>query len=263
MELNVQGVTVHRGHREVLSEVSLTAGPGELVGLLGPNGAGKSTLLGAIAGMLSPTSGQVMVDGLVAHRAPRKEIARRLALMEQQADRSIPLTALEIVELGSLPHQRAFARGDHARRSAEARAALDSVGAGAFADRPWQSLSGGERQRVSVARALAQRPGILLLDEPTNHLDVTAQLDTLDLVSRLGVAVVAALHDLNHAARWCTRVVVLSDGHVAADGPPAEVLTAETVAEVYGVHATVLTHPGDGRPVITFDGTMGGQPPQR
>ncbi|MDN4474032.1 ABC transporter ATP-binding protein [Demequina zhanjiangensis] len=256
MELNVQDVTVHRGHREVLSDVSFSAGPGELVGLLGPNGAGKSTLLGAIAGMLSPTSGQVTVDGLVAHRAPRQEIARRLALMEQQADRNIPLTALEIVELGSLPHHRTFARGDHARRSAEARAALDSVGAGAFADRAWQSLSGGERQRVSVARALAQRPGILLLDEPTNHLDVTAQLDTLDLVSRLGVTVVAALHDLNHAARWCTRVIVLSDGTVAADGPPAEVLTPRTLSEVYGVSATVLTHPSDGRPVIAFDGSI-------
>ncbi|WNM24235.1 ABC transporter ATP-binding protein [Demequina capsici] len=252
MELSVEHVTVRRGRREVLTDVSFSAGPGEFVGLLGPNGAGKSTLLGAIAGMLAPSSGQVMVDGLVAHRAPRREIARRLALMEQQADRSIPLTAVEIVELGSLPHHRAF-RGGHAQRDSEARAALDSVGAGAFADRAWQSLSGGERQRVSVARALAQRPGVLLLDEPTNHLDVTAQLDTLDLVSRLGVTVVAALHDLNHAARWCTKVVVLSHGRVAAEGAPAEVLTGQTLAAVYGVDATVLTHPADGRPVIAFD----------
>ncbi|WP_084124807.1 ABC transporter ATP-binding protein [Demequina sp. NBRC 110054] len=261
MELTVSSLSAARGHREVLSDVSFSAGPGEVVGLLGPNGAGKSTLLGAIAGVLAPVAGEVRVGDLVAHRAGRREMARRVALMEQQADRDIPLTALEIVELGSLPHH-ALGRGDHAQRTAEARAALASVGASALADRRWRTLSGGERQRVSVARALAQRPQLLLLDEPTNHLDVTAQLDTLDFVSGLGITVVAALHDLNHAARWCTRVVVLSRGRVAAEGAPAEVLTADTLAEVYGVHATVLTHPGDGRPVIAFDGTMDGRPPQ-
>ncbi|SEJ12148.1 ABC transporter ATP-binding protein [Demequina mangrovi] len=256
MEVRVEALSVARGHREVLSDVSFAAAPGEIVGLLGPNGAGKTTLLGAIAGMLAPASGRVLLDGDDAHRLPRREAARRVALMEQQPDRDIPLRAADIVALGLLPHRGRFDRGGSPRDAALAREALATVGAEELAERPWTELSGGERQRVSLARALAQRPRLLLLDEPTNHLDVRAQLDTLRFVADLGITAIAALHDLDHAARLCTRIVLLDRGRVAAQGAPAEVLTPEVIASVYGVRATVLTHPEDGRPVIALDSAI-------
>ncbi|MDN4475306.1 ABC transporter ATP-binding protein [Demequina sp. SYSU T00192] len=256
MDVTVESLSVTRGHREVLSDVSLSAARGEVVGLLGPNGAGKSTLLAAIAGMLAPAHGSVLLDGRPAHLVPRREVARRVALMEQHPDRDIPLRAIDIVELGLLPFRRPLARGGDAAHRALAHEALAQAGAAHLADRPWTALSGGERQRVSVARALAQSPELLLLDEPTNHLDIRAQLDTLSFVAGLGITVVAALHDLDHAARHCTRVVLLSHGRVVAQGAPADVLTPATIAAVYGVRATVLDHPADGRPVIALDGAL-------
>ena len=252
--LVIEHLSVDRGQREVLSEVSMSAARGEVVGLLGPNGAGKSTLLAAIAGMLAPRSGRVLLNSHDVHSMPRREVAKHVALMEQHADRDIPLRAIDIVELGLLPHAGAV-RG-HAARTVAAMSALTAAGASHLAARPWGELSGGERQRVSIARALAQHPELLLLDEPTNHLDVRAQLDTLRYVATLDMTVVAALHDLNHAAQHCTHVVLLSHGTVAAQGPPAEVLTPATIAAVYGVGATVLHHPADGRPVIALDAPL-------
>ncbi|WP_062383499.1 ABC transporter ATP-binding protein [Demequina iriomotensis] len=253
MEVRVESLAVARGHREVLTDVAFVAAPGEVIGLLGPNGAGKSTLLAAIAGMLDPARGAVLLDGRPAHLIPRREIARAVALMEQQPDRDIPLRAVDVVELGLLPFRGRFDRGGSPRDVSLARDSLAAAGAAHLSERPWTELSGGERQRVSLARALAQRPRLLLLDEPTNHLDVRAQLDTLAFVSTLGITAVAALHDLDHAARLCTRIVLLDRGHVAALGTPAEVLTPTVIAAVYGVAATVLTHPVDGRPVIALD----------
>ncbi|WP_062517057.1 ABC transporter ATP-binding protein [Demequina gelatinilytica] len=261
MEVRVESLAATRAHREVLTEVSFTVAPGEIVGLLGPNGAGKSTLLASIAGMLAPARGAVLLDGEPAHRIPRRDIARRVALMEQQPDRDIPLRAADIVELGLLPFRGRFDRGGSAHDASLAREALAAAGAAHVADRPWTELSGGERQRVSLARALVQRPRLLLLDEPTNHLDVRAQLDTLAFVAGLGITAVAALHDLDHAARLCSRIVLLDRGRVAALGTPAEVLAPDVIAAVYGVRATVLTHPEDGRPVIALDGAVDQAPP--
>ncbi len=256
MDVSVTGLAVSRGGREVLADVSLEARPGEVIGLLGPNGAGKSTLLSAIAGMLPPTRGVVALDGRPAHRMARREIARHVALLEQQPDREIPLLAGDIVELGLLPFRGRFDRGGSPADAALAAQALATAGAAHLAERPWTQLSGGERQRVSLARALVQRPEVLLLDEPTNHLDVRAQLDTLSFVAGLGITVIAALHDLDHAARLCTRIVLLDRGRVAAAGAPQEVLTPAMLAAVYGVRATVLHHPVDGRPVIALDGAV-------
>ncbi len=255
MEVTVNGLTVERGGRRVLQDVNFTVRDTDIVGLLGPNGAGKSTLLATLAGLLTPTAGTVLMDGASVHDMRRRQVAQRVALMEQHADRDIPLRALDVVELGLLPHHSRLGRGGGASHTAQARRALASAGAAHLEDRDWSTLSGGERQRVSVARAFAQRPQLLLLDEPTNHLDVKAQLDTLGILAQRGMTVVTALHDLNHAARFCSHVVVLSEGHVAAQGAPHDVLTAATIKEVFDVDATVLTHPADGRPVIAFDGT--------
>ena len=251
MELRIDALSVRRGARLAVADVSLTVAPGSRVALLGPNGAGKSTLLAAIAALVPASTGAVTLAGESVHRLPRRHLARRVALLEQHTDAAIPLTAAQIVELGLLPHHRSWSRPDDA--SAQAGAALASVGAGHLAGRAWSELSGGERQRVSVARALAQRPELLLLDEPTNHLDIRAQLETLRLVRDRGITVIAALHDLNHAAAWATHVAVLDRGRLVAHGTPGEVLTPTLIARVYGITATVFDHPRDGRPVLALD----------
>jgi len=192
---------------------------------------------------------------------PRRRRARILALVEQDAVTDLPLTASDAVLLGRIPHRSPLA-GDSAADRAVAEAALARTGATHLADRLVATLSGGERQRVHLARALAQEPRVLLLDEPTNHLDVAAQLATMALVRRLaddGVTVVAALHDLTLAAQTCDHVVLLAPrlpgepgGGVVAAGRVEDVLVPEVLDPVYGVRTTVLRHPVNGRPVLTF-----------
>lgn len=241
--------------RLILDGVTLAPAPGTTVGLLGPNGSGKSTLLRLLAGVLTPTAGVVTLDGDPLTGRPRREIARRLAVVEQQADTQVELTVLDVVRLGRVPHRRAWTPAS-ARDERAVRAALDRTGLTGHADQPWHTLSGGERQRVQIARALAQEPRELLLDEPTNHLDIHHQLDLLTLVTDLPVTAVVALHDLNLAAMYCDEVVVLRAGRAVAAGSPGDVLTEELIAEVYGVRAAVTREGADGRPHVRFLGTV-------
>ncbi|KUO17235.1 ABC transporter ATP-binding protein [Streptomyces dysideae] len=239
----------------MLDGASLAPEPGSTVGLLGPNGSGKSTLLRLLAGLLAPTAGVVTLDGTPVADLPRRDIARRLAVVEQQADTQIELTALDVVRLGRVPHRRAWTPAS-AHDDEAVHAALDRTGLTDRAGQPWQTLSGGERQRVQIARALAQEPRELLLDEPTNHLDIHHQLDLLALVTALPVTTVVALHDLNLAAMYCDQVVVLHTGRVVACGAPGDVLTEQLIADVYGVRAAVSKDGPDGRPHVRFLGTL-------
>ncbi|WP_432117569.1 ABC transporter ATP-binding protein [Streptomyces sp. bgisy032] len=242
--------------RLVLDDVVLAPETGSTVGVLGPNGSGKSTLLRLLAGLLAPTAGVVTLDGSPLAGLPRRTVARRLAVVEQQVDTQVELTVLDVVRLGRVPHRRAWtpASADDDRA---VRAALERTGLADRAGQRWHTLSGGERQRVQIARALAQEPRELLLDEPTNHLDIHHQLDLLTLVTGLPVTTVVALHDLNLAAMYCDRVVVLRAGRVVAGGTPAEVLTERLIAEVYGVRADVRREGAGGRPHVRFLGTLG------
>ncbi|WP_129336749.1 ATP-binding cassette domain-containing protein [Cellulomonas endophytica] len=269
--LRLEGVGTRLGGRWVVDGVDATPPPGRLTGLLGPNGAGKSTLLRLVAGVAAPEAGTVLVgtsdevpapapqdaagrpDGALVplHRLPRRRRARAVALLEQESSLAVPFTVREVVALGRIPHRGLSAPG---RDEAVVASALVAAGADHLADRAWSQLSGGERQRVQIARALAQEPSLLLLDEPTNHLDVHAQLATLALVRSRGTTAVAALHDLTLAAAWCDHVLVLDGGRLVAAGAPADVLTAELVARVWGVRCEVLVHPRTGHPVIAFDG---------
>ncbi len=246
--------------RTILDGVDCTAPPGAVSGLLGPNGSGKSTLLRVLAGVRAPSTAParagaaVLFDGVDLLAMPRRHRARVLALVEQDATTDLPLSVLDAVLLGRIPH-RSLLAGDSAADRAVALAALARVGMSAFADREVATLSGGERQRVHMARALAQEPALLLLDEPTNHLDIAAQLDTMRVLRDLaddGVTVLAALHDLTLAAQTCDHVVVLSEGRVVAAGDVHDVLVPEVLDPVYGVRSEVLVHPRTGRPVLTF-----------
>ena len=240
--------------RTIVDGVDCTAPAGALTGLVGPNGSGKSTLLRLLAGVLGADRGEVDFAGSDLLGLRRRERARRLTVVEQDASAELPLTVRDAVLLGRIPH-RSLLAGDSAADHAIADEALARTGMTLFADRTLSTLSGGERQRVHMARALAQRPRLLVLDEPTNHLDISAQLETVALLRELadeGVTVLAALHDLTLAASVCDHVVVLGGGQVVAAGPVGEVLVPEVLDAVYGVRCTVLTHPETGRPVLSF-----------
>jgi iron complex transport system ATP-binding protein len=252
--LSVAHVTDDIDGTLILDGLVFEAPAARVTALLGPNGAGKSTLLRAIAGIRRPASGTVHFAGEDLLALRRRERARRVALVEQDATTELPLTSRAVAALGRTPHEALLGGRDPSSEPAVTRA-LTEAGALPLAEREVPSLSGGERQRVLLARALAQEPRLLLLDEPMNHLDIAAQLDVLALLARLadeGVTVVAAMHDLALAAAHADHVVVLSHGRVVAAGPTATTLTPELIREVYGVRAAWTTHPLTGAPLLAL-----------
>jgi iron complex transport system ATP-binding protein len=241
--ISASDVSVDYDGRLVVDGVELHAGPGEMVGLIGPNGSGKTTLLRTLYAALRPRAGLVTVDDEPVTRLRGAELARRIAVVAQETPSDLPVTVADMVLLGRAPHRSALAalsREDHRA----AAAALTRVGARHLADRRYATLSGGEKQRVLVARTLAQQADHLLLDEPTNHLDIGYQHELLRMVGRLGVTTVVVLHDLNLAARYCTRLVLLDHGQVVVAGTPDEVLTPDTLRRVYGIHVERVTVSG-------------------
>ncbi|MGI8311442.1 ABC transporter ATP-binding protein [Saccharopolyspora hattusasensis] len=254
MSLRALDVSWSRGGAAIVNGIRIEVEPGSTLGLLGPNGSGKSSLLRLLAGLRQPSSGRVLVDDVDITGIGRRALARRIALVEQESTTELDITVTEVVSLGRTPHRSSW--GTAQDTDAEAvRRALMHADLEALADRRWHTLSGGERQRVQIARALAQQPTELLLDEPTNHLDIAHQFALLELVRRLPVTAVVALHDLNLAATFCDGLVVLQRGAVVAAGSPAEVLTEDLVRTVYGVECAITKPNPEGPPHIRFTGT--------
>lgn len=249
--LEIRDVHVTAGRATLVGGVSLTVGPGEVVGLLGPNGSGKSSLLRTVYRVNTPASGTVLVDGTEVRDRPVRWVAQRVGVVVQDMPTDFPLTVREVVAMGRSPHKRPLA-ADEPVDHALVDAALELLDLTALAGRRFGTLSGGERQRALVARALVGRPSLLVMDEPTNHLDVRHQLELLGLVRELGLPALVALHDLNLAARYCDRLCLLDGGRAVATGTPTEVLTPERIGEVYGVTATVLDHPTANCPLVVL-----------
>lgn len=222
----------------IVDGVTIDVAPGSTVGLLGPNGSGKSSLLRLLAGLRPTSSGVVRLGGDPIAGLSRRQVARRLAMVEQESATDADPTVRDVIGLGRLPHRAPWSPETANDRAMVAGAAA-TMRTVHLLERSYMTLSGGERQRVQIARALAQEPTELLLDEPTNHLDVRHQLELLELVRATPTTTVMALHDLNHAATFCDRLVVLDGGRVRAAGRPADVLTPALLAEVYGVEAVV------------------------
>ncbi|MFC3127116.1 ABC transporter ATP-binding protein [Pseudoroseomonas globiformis] len=239
------------GGRMVVDGVTLEVTPGRILGLLGPNGSGKSSLLRLLAGLRRAGGGAVTLEGQDLSTQRRAALARRIAVVEQQAATEAPVSVLDIVRLGRTPHRGPFSAWTAADNAAVERA-LQQTGLEGLRQQPWHTLSGGERQRAQIARALAQEPRELLLDEPTNHLDIRHQLEILALLRRLGLTTIVALHDLNLAATFCDRLVLLRDGRVQCAGRPEEVLTRDTIQAVFGVAVDVETSQQSRRPHIRF-----------
>ncbi|WP_066588375.1 ABC transporter ATP-binding protein [Corynebacterium provencense] len=242
--IEARDLAVRFGPVTAVDGVSLTVADHGVLGLVGPNGSGKTTLLRCLYGALGPTSGDVLLDGTSLSAMHRRAVARRIAVVAQEHhDPATPISVAELVMLGRLPHQGIMAQTTDEDRTTVV-GALESVGLGALAARDVAVLSGGERQRALIARALAQQAGHVLLDEPTNHLDIRFQHDVLELVSELpGAAVV--LHDLNLAARYCDRIVVLDAGKVVAAGTPSQVLVPEILEPVYKVRVRRVEFDGE------------------
>jgi len=236
--LSAENISWKAGGVEIVRSVSISVKTGEFLGIIGPNGSGKTSLMSLLAGIRKPATGEVRFGGEALDRMSRRKIARHLALVEQQAESIEHITARQAVELGRTPYLRPFIAWS-AKDDAIVDAALANVDMAHLAARDWHTLSGGERQRLHIARALAQEPEVLLLDEPTNHLDIGHQIALLDLVRRQGLTVVAALHDLNHAAMFCDRIAVMAGGRLIACGAPDEVMTADLIQAVFGVAVAI------------------------
>jgi iron complex transport system ATP-binding protein len=250
--LETRGLRYAYDGRPATREVDLSAGAGEVVGLLGPNGSGKSTLIKILSGVLDGYQGSATIDGREVRDLPRRELARRIAVVPQESVFGFPFTALQIVLMGRHPHLAGLAFETRADIEL-AEAALERCGASALADRPIHELSSGERQRVVFARALAQQPAGLLLDEPASFLDIRHQVELYDAVRELascGVTVLTVLHDLNLASEYCDRIYLLREGRVEASGSTSEVLTYSNLTRVFETDVYVDTNALTGKLLV-------------
>jgi iron complex transport system ATP-binding protein len=234
--VQVHDVSFSYGGRGVLDHVSLQLDPSERVAVIGPNGAGKTTLLKLVGGVLRASAGSVRIDGTDIAEIPRRQMARLVAVVPQELVIPFSFTVREMVELGRTAYMRLFSGFGTVDRLAVEHA-LDVTDSTCLAARVVNELSGGERQRVLVAMALAQQPRILLLDEPTQRLDLTRQAEILDLIrdvsAERGLTVLSAIHDLNLAALYFDRLIVLSGGVIVADGAPSQVMKADVLEPAY------------------------------
>jgi iron complex transport system ATP-binding protein len=253
MRLRGEDLTLGYDGRTVSEGLDVAIPDGSFTVIVGPNACGKSTLLRALARMLKPKHGRVVLDGEAIGSLPTKEVARRLGLLPQSPIAPDAITVADLVARGRYPHQgllRQWSRDDARAVSA----AMAATNVEDLAQRTVDELSGGQRQRVWLAMALAQETPILLLDEPTTFLDIAHQIEVLDLCAELhegeGRTLVAVLHDLNHACRYATHLIAMSDGAVLAEGRPADIVDAEMVESVFGLRCRVIEDPETGTPLI-------------
>lgn len=253
--LDIKSLSFSYGTAKVLDNITFSAGKGECIGIIGPNGSGKSTLLKTLSKILKPTSGMVVLCGKDLESLSPKELARHMAVVPQDTNIDFDFTCVEVVLMGRNPHMGRF----ELEGRKEADIAMESMmltNTWHLRERPFSELSGGERQRVIIARALAQAPSILLLDEPVSHLDINHQIEILDLVERLkterGLVVIIILHDLNLAARYCDRLILLSENKILSTGTPEDVLTQENVRKAFKANVLVKKHPVTGYLYVTL-----------
>ncbi|MFD9338901.1 ABC transporter ATP-binding protein [Streptomyces sp. NPDC060028] len=251
--LTAENVTLGYDQRVIAENLSVEIPDNSFTVIVGPNACGKSTLLRALSRMLKPSAGRVLLDGQAIGSMPAKKVAKTLGLLPQSSIAPDGITVADLVSRGRYPHQ-GLLRQWSAQDERIVGESMASTGVAELADRAVDELSGGQRQRVWIAMALAQQTPLLLLDEPTTYLDIQHQIDVLDLCAELhenqGRTLVAVLHDLNHAARYATHLIAMRDGKVVAEGPPAEVVTAGLVEEVFGLRCQIIDDPETGTPLV-------------
>ena len=251
--LRIENLSAGYEENIVLHDIGCTVSQGELIGIIGPNGSGKTTLLRAITRILRPNKGEVLIDGKDIWKIPLKELSQMVAVSSQLAD-PVLATVEEYILLGRLPYYRKYQFFETRNDEAIVEKYMRLTDTFRLKESLMSELSGGERQLASIVRALAQEPVLLLLDEPTSHLDITHQAQILELIRRLnrdlGLTVLMVLHDLNLASEYCSRLLLLNNGSIHKLGTPEEVLTYQTIEEVYKTVVIVEKNPFSKRPYV-------------
>jgi len=251
--LEIQNLSLGYNHRPVVQSLSFQLHAGEMLGLIGPNGCGKTTIIKALSRVLSPRTGRILLNGKDMAAISRSELARLIGVVPQNPYLPENFTVAEIVLLGRNPYL-GLLRNESTRDISIVWWAMERTGISHLAGRKMGELSGGEKQRVTIARVLAQEPGAILLDEPTANLDINHQIAILDLISSLcrekNLAVLIVMHDLNMAAQYCSRLLLMDHGCIRAEGTPREVITSSNIKEVYGTDSYIYQHPVNRLPVV-------------
>lgn len=251
--LQAAELTLAYEHRTIITDLDVSIPDHEFTVIVGANGCGKSTLLRGLARMLAPKGGGVYLDGKAIGSLPSKQVARQLGLLPQGPIAPDGITVADLVGRGRYPHQGLLRQWSPADEAAVDEA-MAATGVQEYADRYLDELSGGQRQRVWVAMVLAQQTPIVLLDEPTTYLDIAHQIDLLDLCAGLHTVhdrtLVVVLHDLNHACRYATHLIVMREGAVLAQGRPGEIVTAELIEEAFGLACRIISDPESGTPLV-------------
>ena len=250
------------GEKVILEDITFSIKEKEVFGIIGPNGSGKSTLLKLLSGVELPSDGHVYLAGKEVQTYSRKEIARRVAVLEQEVLPINGFTVREVVEMGRFPFQNWLGE-DKVGVEVLIDSILDKMNLTTLSDRNFEQLSGGERQRVALAKTMAQSPRLLMLDEPTTYLDIGHQIQLLDRIRTWQIdeemTVISVLHDLNLAALYCDRLLLLNDGKIEAIGSPYEIIHGELIERVYGVQPIIVSHPRNGIPQIILEGDQMGR----
>ncbi|MHA6252604.1 ABC transporter ATP-binding protein [Oceanobacillus sp. CAU 1775] len=255
--IRVEAVRKQYGEKTILTDISFSLKEREILGIIGPNGSGKSTLLKLLSGVEPPSSGKVYFKNNEVQKYTRKEIAKSVAVLQQEALPMIGFTVREVVEMGRFPFQNWLGE-DLIDVDSFIDSILDKMNLTALSDRHLEQLSGGERQRVGLAKTMAQSPNVLMLDEPTTYLDIGHQIHLMDRIHSWQreeeMTVISVLHDLNLATLYCDRLLLLNNGRVEAIGTPYEIIQEDLIEKVYGIRPIITTHPSNGLPQIILEG---------
>ncbi|AOZ94715.1 ABC transporter ATP-binding protein [Paenibacillus crassostreae] len=250
--LNTVQLDIAYEHRTIVEDLNIQIPDGQITALVGANGSGKSTILKAMARIMQPKGGSVLLDGKSIHKQSTREVAKQMAILPQNPTAPEGLTVTELVSFGRFPYQKGFG-SLKAEDKEMVEWAIEVTGMVDFHDRPIDQLSGGQRQRAWIAMALAQDTDILFLDEPTTFLDMAHQLEVLHLLEHLNRTakrtIVMVVHDLNHASRYAQHMIAIKHGKAIAAGSPVEVMTAEVLREVFGIEADIVEDPRSGLPL--------------
>lgn len=250
-KIQVKNLKFSIDNKEILKDISFDVPKGSFVGIIGPNGSGKSTLLKNIYRLYKPSSGKIILDNKDLFTMKDKECAKEIAVLAQESNSQFDFTVEQIVKMGRYPYKSVFEdySKDDLKMVSEM---LKKVGLDDYSNRSFSNLSGGEKQRALIARALVQNTDFLILDEPTNHLDIGYQIQLMDLVKSMKITTLSAIHDMNIASMYCDYLIVMKDGKIKKFGNVEEVITAQTLKEIFGVNAYVGENPINKKLQVSF-----------
>ena len=251
MKLKIEDLSFEIDNTKILKNINFEITKGEFVGIIGPNGCGKSTLLKNIYNILTPTKGSIYIDNTSINDFSSKELAKKISTLTQHSAGDFDFSIIDIVLMGRYAHSSMFS--STSKKDMEiAKKALNKVGLSHFESRSFLSLSGGEQQRVMIARAIAGENDFFILDEPTNHLDIRYQLEIMDIMKSLNITMFSAIHDMNIAATYCDKLVLLEKGKIISIGTPTEVLTKDNFNNIFGVEVYLSTNPYTNKLAINY-----------